>query len=405
MRLKRPTLPKLKIRLPKLQLPNMRRLKLTLPQLKPPKITVRKITLPRFKLPTVRLSKPTFKIPVFKRPTWPHINFSRPLQALVVVVILLSILNIFITGIITTNGSSPWGLHVISSIKTMQFPPIVSPVSAGEKPDGLNAINPAAGLETEPDYSELPEDTGRYQIENKSIEVEAVLIPHDTTVISSSQDSKIISINFDNGETFKKGDVLVEYDCKDVRAEVEIAKTQQQLTAEKSATSYKLFKLDIISNIEKLELESENKQAEARIGLYTSRMESCFIRAEYDGRVVKRLANAGEFTRTDRVLMEVASLDYLKAEFLLPSRWLRWVNVGAPINIALNETDTSYNATIQYIYGEVDPVSQSIQMTAQLDNYQDRLLPGMSGKATIDIGAIRDAGIYGYLDPQSSEEP
>ena len=129
-----------------------------------------------------------------------------------------------------------------------------------------------------------------------------------------------------------------------------------------------------------------------------SRLKDCEIRAEFDGRVTNRLANPGEYTRTDRVLLEVASEEALQAEFLVPSKWLRWVNVGAPVEIMVSETERSYRAGIVRIYGEVDPVSQSIQMIATLDSYRDALLPGMSGKVTIDLNAIREAGVRGYLE-------
>jgi hypothetical protein len=79
------------------------------------------------------------------------------------------------------------------------------------------------------------------------------------------------------------------------------------------------------------------------------------------------------------------------------------VDVGAPITIQINETNKTYNATIKHIYGEVDPVSQSVQVTAQLESYADPLLPGMSGTSTIDLNAIRDAGIYGFLEVKPSE--
>lgn len=40
--------------------------------------------------------------------------------------------------------------------------------------------------------------------------------------------------------------------------------------------------------------------------MYESRLNGCVIRAEFNGRAVN-VANKGEYTRTDRVLMEVAS--------------------------------------------------------------------------------------------------
>jgi len=200
------------------------------------------------------------------------------------------------------------------------------------------------------------------------------------------------------GDRFAKGDVLIEYDCADLQAEADIVRMEKDLTARKNESSDTLFKLDIISDVDRLGLQIEDRQAEAKLKLYEARMEDCRIRAEFDGRVTNRLANPGEYTRTDRVLMEVASNEPLQAEFLLPSKWLRWVNVDAPVTITINETEESYAAKISRIYGEVDPVSQSIQMVATLEAYVPPLLPGMSGQVTIDLNEIRETGVRGYLE-------
>lgn len=258
--------------------------------------------------------------------------------------------------------------------------------------EALAEIEPASG-----------ENLSEWVPETEQLSVEAVLVPRRATVISSSQDGKIAEIPFENGDVFKAGDILVQYDCADLEAEREIAGMQKKLTGKKKEGVNRLFKLDIISDVDRLSVETEDQQATAKVTLYQSRLDSCTIRAQFDGRVTKRLANSGEYTRTDRVLMEVASDEPLQAQFLLPSKWLRWVNTGAPLTVSINETERKYPATVSRLYGEIDPVSQSIQMVATLDVYTDPLLPGMSGKAVLDVGAIRKAGVKGYL--QSAHNP
>jgi hypothetical protein len=92
----------------------------------------------------------------------------------------------------------------------------------------------------------------------------------------------------------------------------------------------------------------------------------------------------------------------------LPSRWLRWVNIGSPVTITLNETSASYEGEILRFHGEIDPVSQSIQVRAKLKSYEAPLLPGMSGKMLIDVMKTRNAGIFGFLEgktPPSDQDP
>ncbi len=261
----------------------------------------------------------------------------------------------------------------------------------------FNNIEPAVGG----DYDMPPAMKGEFEVDQMILDVEAVLVPREKTVVSSSRDGKLKAIYFENGDRFKKGDVLLEYHCDDLRAEWDAVHSEKRFARQKQLTTSRLFDLELASHLEKLQSSVENKQSTAKQRAMESRLKDCVIKADYNGRVVKKMANASEYTRTDRVLMEVVSEGALDMEFLLPSIWLRWVNVGAPLNLALTETGRDYTAVVTRIYGEVDPVSQSIQVRAQLDNYDEPLLPGMSGQAQVHIGKIREAGISGFLEAQA----
>lgn len=268
----------------------------------------------------------------------------------------------------------------------------------------LVKIEPAAGGDKDIKIASSSSSSQEADNGPSTLNVEGVLVPRKSTVISSSRDGQIANINVDDGDIFHKGDVLIEYDCADLEAELKAVTSQTALMQKRSASSNKLYKMDIISDLERQDIKNEAAKALAQKGALEARMLNCKIIAGYDGRVVNRLANAHEYTRTDRVLLEVASLDNLEVEFLLPSIWLRWINVGAPVTLSLFETGHNYTAHISRIHGEVDPVSQSIQVTARLDGYQDPLLPGMSGHIDIDKNAIRDAGIKGYLAQPDPDE-
>ena len=265
--------------------------------------------------------------------------------------------------------------------------------------DLLAGIEPAAGGLDAEDDNIPPSDFGyEYEIEDEELISEAVLVPQSKTVISSSRDGKIKKVHFKNGDHFKKGDIILEYHCDDIRAELEAVNVERKFARQKQLTTSRLFNMDLSSKLEVEQSHVEKHQAQAKKKTIETRINDCVIRADYDGRVVKRMANDNEYTRTDRVLMEVAAKGRLDIEFLLPSKSLRWVNIDAPITITVSETGRKYAGVIKQIYGEVDPVSQSIQIRAGLDDYQEPLLPGMSGQVSIDIREVRQAGITGFLE-------
>ena len=227
--------------------------------------------------------------------------------------------------------------------------------------------------------------------------VQAILGAKRQIVIASGIDSKITKFNLESGDRFKRGQVLIEYDCTIDRGRLSEALSRQRVTEEQLIAYQRLSTLDSASNIELLIARENNEQNKAMITQIKGRLKACQHVAPWNGRVMRKMASQYEYVQTGRVLMEIASHDPLRAEFLIPSHWLRWLNVGTPLNIYIGETNKSYTAKIVSVFGEVDPVSQSVQVVAQMEKYHEDLLPGMSGRADFGDNASENSTVKGFL--------
>ncbi|HOO52222.1 MAG TPA: hypothetical protein PLK94_13120, partial [Alphaproteobacteria bacterium] len=120
---------------------------------------------------------------------------------------------------------------------------------------GFSRYEPASGEEGAEEKTEEKSVSAEWEIEENTLSVDTVLVPKKETVISSSRDGKLSDIPFQNGDKFSKGDILVRYDCADLQAEAEMAGYEKELTNKKTKSGKELFKLDIISDIDRLSLE------------------------------------------------------------------------------------------------------------------------------------------------------
>ncbi len=252
-------------------------------------------------------------------------------------------------------------------------------------PPALININPSS------------QDLENKQYDDEKYSVQAVLGAKRQIVLSSGIDSKIIKFKLESGDRFKKGDVLIEYDCAVDRGRLSEAMSRQRVTEQQLAAYQQLSDLDSISNIELIVARENNIQNKALISQIKGRLKSCSHIAPWDGRVMRKMASQYEYVQSGRVLMEIASHDPLRAEFLVPSKWLRWLNVNTPVKIYIGETDMTYTAKIINVFGEVDPVSQSIQVVAEMQKYHEELLPGMSGKASFTQNTTNESLSKGFL--------
>ena len=204
----------------------------------------------------------------------------------------------------------------------------------------------------------------------------------EEATLSSEIAAKIISIPIKVGNNFSKSDILIEFDCsffeaqKDVvQAELDSAritlKSNQELAAMRSIGEYEVQ----LSQIAVDRAQSELNIAE----LNTDR---CIIRAPYDGVMSKVFVNEYESIERQQPLIEIIGSGTLEAKLMISSKWLSWLSEGYPLSIVIDENGLEYSAQIHSLGADIDPVSQTIDATAQFDKNYKTLLPGMSGTAT-----------------------
>lgn len=272
----------------------------------------------------------------------------------------------------------------------------IEPASGTADPDRIGKEKAVGAAETSPAPDFITPSTGPL-VQNGEHQVQAVMVARKIAVISSTIDARILKMPLNNGDTFDKGDLLVEYDCGIDHARMREIQARQRLS-QKQLDAYKTLQdMEVVSKIEVDTARENNAQAVAQIQQVNSRLSLCKIKAPFAGRVANKTASQDEFVQTGRVLMELASREPLQAEFLIPSIWLRWLNVGTPLQVYVAESDRHYNARISRIHGEVDPVSQSVQVDAELESYAEVLLPGMSGKATFAPETVYKKPGFGFM--------
>ena len=148
-------------------------------------------------------------------------------------------------------------------------------------------------------------------------------------------------------------------------------KSNQELAAMRSIGEYEVQ----LSQIAVDRAQSELNIAE----LNTDR---CIIRAPYDGVMSKVFVNEYESIERQQPLIEIIGSGTLEAKLMISSKWLSWLSEGYPVSIVIDENGLEYSAQIHSLGADIDPVSQTIDATAQFDKNYKTLLPGMSGTAT-----------------------
>ena len=213
--------------------------------------------------------------------------------------------------------------------------------------------------------------------------IRAQLVPRDFTTLSSEISARIDRIATRAGEHFKKGDVLVVFDCVAQRAQA--AKMRAiALAAEKTvAVNEQLAALKSIGGLELEVSKAEVAKAKADVAIAEATVSKCAIAAPFSGVTVEERAHAFQYLPPGQPLLDILDDRSLEVEFLAPSSDLRWLAAGTPFEIHIDELDKSFPARVTRLGARIDPVSQSVKVTGEITGNGDSLLAGMSGRVKL----------------------
>jgi membrane fusion protein, multidrug efflux system len=214
-------------------------------------------------------------------------------------------------------------------------------------------------------------------------EIRAQLTPRDYTTLASESAARIDRIATRAGQHFKKGDVLVVFDCVAQRAQSAKAKAVLFAAEKTYAVNRRLASLKSVGQLELDISEAEIEKAKADVAISDAALSKCTITAPFSGVTIEQKAREFQYTTPGQPLLDILDDRNLEVEFIAPSRWLPWLKPGYSFAIRIDETGKSYPAHITALGARVDPVSQSIKVTGVFNDASPDLISGMSGR--IDI--------------------
>ncbi len=211
-------------------------------------------------------------------------------------------------------------------------------------------------------------------------EIRAQLTPRRYTTLAAEIGAKVNRLPVAEGGRFKAGEVLIVFDCVLQQAQLNKARATQDAAEKAGAANRRLDELHSIGKVELEVSESEIAKAKADVAAYAAMMSKCSVAAPYAGRVAEQKVREQQYVQPGQALLEILDDSALELEFIVPSRWLAWIRPNQPFQVAIDETGRSYPAKVQRIGARVDPVSQSVKLSAVIDGHFPELIAGMSGK-------------------------
>jgi membrane fusion protein (multidrug efflux system) len=198
------------------------------------------------------------------------------------------------------------------------------------------------------------------------------------------------SIGFESGATAREGDVLVQLDIRQERAQLAAVEAERDLARLNFARLQDLVNDGAISRAEYDRAAAEQKQTEAKVDEIRATIDRKTIRAPFTGILGLRQVNLGQYLSAGDAVVALQSLDPIYVNFGVPQQQASQVQIGESVRITLNESNaTSFTGRVTAQHSTVDETTRNMQIQATIANPQGRLRPGMFVQTEVAVGASR----------------
>ena len=214
-------------------------------------------------------------------------------------------------------------------------------------------------------------------------EIRAQVTARVATTLSSPMAGRIHDLSIEDGDRFKKGEVLVRFDCAVQEGQHARAVALLEKNRQLQAVNERLRKLGSVSVKEMNVSTADVATAAAEVSITRAMVDRCTVTAPFAGRVAGVSVKRWQFIGEGQPMLDILDDQQLELEAIIPSRWLAWLGVGTGFQVEVDETGKLYQAKVSRLSGRVDPVSQSVKIYASITGATGDLLPGMSGRALI----------------------
>jgi RND family efflux transporter MFP subunit len=212
-------------------------------------------------------------------------------------------------------------------------------------------------------------------------------ISAQSVLLSAELAAKISQLKVAEGSSFSKGQLLVSFNCAEQQAQLKKAKAVEQGAEKKFSVNSRLAELNSVSVLELDLTKAELLKAKADISIMAAILKKCTIHAPFSGRVAEQYAERYQYIKAGEPILDIIDDKNLTLTLLVPSSWLVWLKKGLGFTVFLEEVQREYPAKVTLLGARIDPVSQLIKITAEIDGKFNELLAGMSGRAIFNKAA------------------
>jgi len=232
-----------------------------------------------------------------------------------------------------------------------------------------------------------------YIVKNTSlanqIKVIGTVLANEEIQLRSEVAGRIVKLNFAEGATVSKGQLLLKINDADLQAQLKKVISQNKLAIDNEKRLKLLLQKEGISQADYEIAINQLNVSEAEIEALNAQIAKTEIRAPFTGVIGLRNVSNGAYInpQTDIALLQDAS--QVKIQFSVPERYAMQIRTGNEIGFTVENSTEKYTARVYAIEPKIDPNTRNLTLRAITSNHNSNLFVGSS--VEIDIALSQNA--------------
>jgi membrane fusion protein, multidrug efflux system len=209
--------------------------------------------------------------------------------------------------------------------------------------------------------------------------------------VSADLPGTVDKIHFESGQWVKQGDVLVELDTRQERAQLANMEAQRDLAKINYGRTEELVKEGVMARSEYDNVNAQQKATEAQVGDIKAAIARKTIRAPFSGVLGIRQVNLGQYLAAGQAIVSLQALNPIYVNFGIPQQETPQVAVGRSLRVTSDDLKgAQFNGRINALDSVVNEQTRNIQVQATFANPSGKLRPGMFVTVELPLGKPRE---------------
>lgn len=221
--------------------------------------------------------------------------------------------------------------------------------------------------------------------------VSGKLMPDEEVDLSFEASGKIIDINFTEGSSVKKGQLLAKVNDSQLQAQLARLEAQMPLAEDRVFRQNALLQRDAVSKEAYEQVKTELATLHADIENVKASIAMTELRAPFDGVIGLRQVSTGAYASPTTVIAKLTKITPLKVEFAVPERYARQIRKGSNLTFKIEGKLEEFKAQVYATESSIDPETHTLTVRAIYPNHNGLLLPGRYADVSLKQEEISDA--------------